>query len=97
MNFVTQSDERKRRLDAGGATIVAMLFAAVTGIMVGSFLRTTLTNYRLARQSSLSYAALNLAEGGAEHAMWAYRNEDWSSWLEQGSGAPTISALHCTR
>ena len=87
MNFVTQSDERKRRLDAGGAIIVAILFAAATGIMVGSFLSVCGTNYRLALQSSLSNAALNLAEAGAEHAMWAYRNEDWSSWLEQGTFA----------
>lgn len=35
----------------------------------------------------LSNSSLNLAEAGAEEALWALNNDDWSTWTESGSYA----------
>lgn len=77
----------------GSVLIVALLLCAVIALMLGSYLNLNLNSTRLAQRSFHSTAALNLAEAGAEEAVWSFNratrghNDGWSGWSTDGSGA----------
>lgn len=77
----------------GSVLIVALLLCAIIALMLGSYLNLNLNSTRLAQRSFHSTAALNLAEAGAEEAVWSFNRttqgngDGWTGWSTDGSGA----------
>lgn len=73
--------------------IVALLFAALIAIVLGSYLNLNLSSARLAKRTFNGYAALNLAESGAEEALWSFNRKAggdgaaWAEWTTSGAAA----------
>ena len=82
-----------RRAQRGAVLIVALLVAAIIAIALGSYLSLNLASSRHARRTFNGYAALNLAEAGAEEAVSAFnRNTSgdataWSTWNTNAAAA----------
>ncbi|HEY8836511.1 MAG TPA: hypothetical protein VIO16_02305 [Dehalococcoidia bacterium] len=72
---------------------MALLVAALIAVALGSYLSLNLTSTRLAKRSFSGSAAFNLAEAGAEEAVWSFNRvaggdlEAWSAWSNNGSAA----------
>jgi hypothetical protein len=62
---------REPRAARGAVLIVALIFAAIVAISLGSYLQMSSTSLKLANRSFLSNAAMNLTESGLEQAIWA--------------------------
>lgn len=83
------SDER------GSVLIVALIFAAIIAVSIGSFVRVGQTNLEVSSRAFYHNAAINLAESGLEQAMWsinqlaADETYDWSSdgWSTDATSA----------
>lgn len=77
----------------GSVLIVALLLAAIIALALGSFLNLNLTSSRMAKRTFNSYAALNLAEAGAEEAVWSFNRatdgeaDAWTGWSNNGTAA----------
>ena len=77
----------------GAILIVALLLAALIAVGLGSYVNLNLSTSRLARRSFNGYAALNLAEAGAEEAVWSFNRaqrgdtDAWSGWQNNGAAA----------
>ncbi len=67
----------------GSILIIAVLFAAIAAISIGSYIRLAGGEMRLANAQFYSNASLNLAEAGIEEALYAFNQGDWS---EKGWG-----------
>ncbi len=82
-----------RRRQRGSVLIVALLLAAIIALMLGSYLNLNLGSTRLAKRSFQGYAALNLAEAGAEEAVWSFnratadQSDAWVGWQSADSAA----------
>ncbi len=82
-----------RRNQRGAILIVALLLAALIAVGLGSYINLNLSSSRLAKRTFNGYAALNLAEAGAEEAVWSFNRtqrgdtEAWSKWTNNGSAA----------
>jgi len=80
MNHQTQRLPRNRR---GSLLIVALLLSAVTAIGIATYLRLGSAGMQLAHRSFFENAAMNLAEGGLDQAMWCFeqaRNGNSGAW-----------------
>lgn len=82
------------RSERGAVLIVALLLAALIAVGLASYLNLNLSSSRLAERSFRSYGALNLAEAGAEEAVWSFNRHSggaadaWSGWsTSAGSNA----------
>lgn len=81
------------RRQRGAVLIVALLLAALIAVGLGSYLNLNLSSSRLAKRTFNGYAALNLAEAGAEEAVWSFNRtqrgdtDAWSKWTTKGSAA----------
>lgn len=79
--------------DRGAVLIVALLLSALIAVALGSYLNLNLSSSRLARRSFNGFAALNLAETGAEEAVWSFNRAHrsdanaWSGWTTSGPAA----------
>jgi Tfp pilus assembly protein PilX len=92
-----RTDRSKVKLHAGrqrGAVlIVALLVSALIAVALASYLRLNLSSTRLAKRSFNGYAAINLADAGAEEAVWAFNrathgdSNAWTGWSTGGSAA----------
>lgn len=77
----------------GSVLIVALLLAALIAVALGSYINLNLTSARLSKRTFNGYAALNLAEAGAEEAVWAFNRATsgdgaaWNGWTPGGSAA----------
>ena len=84
---------RGRRSRRGSVLIVALLLAALIAVSLGSYLNLNLNSARLSQRTFHGYAALNLAEAGAEEAVWAFNRATsgdgaaWQGWTPGGSAA----------
>jgi hypothetical protein len=73
--------------------IVALLLAALIAVSLGSYLNLNLSSSRLAHRSFNGMAALNLAEAGAEEAVWSFNraqqghSDAWNGWSNNGAAA----------
>lgn len=80
MNSKSQRLPRSRR---ASLLIVAMLLAALTAIGIATFLRLGTSSMQMAHRSFFENAAMNLAEGGLDQAMWCFdqaRNGNTGAW-----------------
>lgn len=62
----------------GSILAVAMMFAIAMAVAVVGFLSLTTSTLVRANRSFYYNSAVNLAEAGAEEALWALNNSDWS-------------------
>ncbi|MFZ5494218.1 MAG: DUF7305 domain-containing protein [Verrucomicrobiota bacterium] len=84
---------RRARPERGTVLIVTLLVLALLALGLGSYLSLNLTTSRLARHSFQQNAAFNLAEAGAEEALWSFNQAHaqnpaaWQGWHAQGAAA----------
>lgn len=77
----------------GAVLIAALLIAALIAMMLGTYLNLNLTSARLSKRTFNAYAALNLAESGAEEALWSFNRSAegdgaaWNGWTTSGIAA----------
>lgn len=77
----------------GAVLIVALLVAAILALILAGYVNLNLTSARLAKRSFNGYAALNLAESGAEEALWSFNRvavgdgSAWDGWSTGGAAA----------
>ncbi len=77
----------------GSVLIVALIIMAVIALALTSYLNLNLSSSRLARRGFQQSAAFNLAEAGAEEALWslnranASTGDAWSGWAIDGAAA----------
>lgn len=77
----------------GSVLVVALLVAALIALALGSYLNLNLTSARLAQRSFRHHAAFNLAEAGAEEALWSFNQtalkspDAWNEWTRDGGAA----------
>ncbi len=74
----------------GSVLIVAIIFATIAALMVGSYIRLAGTEMRLANHQFYGNASLNLAEAGVEEALYAINlsslvDQDWESTATPGT------------
>jgi len=67
--------------------MIAVIFATLMAVSVGSFLKLANHENRLSNIAFHSNSSLNLAEGGLEMALYALNNEDFSGWRLTGTTA----------
>lgn len=67
--------------------MIAVIFATLMAISVGSFLKLANHENRLSNIALHSNSSLNLAEAGLELALYALNNEDLSGWTVSGTTA----------
>lgn len=77
----------------GSVLIVALLISALIAVALGSYINLNLGSARLARRSFYQHAAFNLAEAGAEEALWSFNqaslasSDAWADWTDDGVAA----------
>src|SRR3954463_5588274 len=82
-----------RHFARGSVLIVAMLISALIAISLASYLNLNLSSTRMAKRTFNGYAALNVAEAGAEEGVWAFNRTNagdtaaWNTWTRSGSTA----------
>jgi hypothetical protein len=67
---------RVARAQRGSLLIVAMLLSVIIGISLVSYIKLATNSHRLADRSFLQISAMNLAEIGAEEALYCYNRLD---------------------
>ncbi|HYC72853.1 MAG TPA: hypothetical protein VEB66_16700 [Opitutaceae bacterium] len=83
----------RSRRSRGSLLIVAMIFAAVLGIAITSYIQLARTNLNVSSRAFYNNAGINLAETGLEEAMWSINqmvaaNPDaWDDWSNDGTNA----------
>src|SRR5438128_526774 len=83
----------RRPRDRASVLIVAMLVSALIAVALASYLRLNLSSIRMAKRSFNGYAAINLAEAGAEEGVWSFNRAThgdttaWNTWSRSGSAA----------
>ncbi|HVT71832.1 MAG TPA: hypothetical protein VHD61_01740 [Lacunisphaera sp.] len=84
------------RRTRGTVLIVALLLMAVIALAITSYMNLSLGSARLAHRGFQQSAAFNLAEAGAEEALWslnratARQPDAWTGWTVAGSAAKRI-------
>lgn len=84
-----QSSQRER----GAVLIVTLIIMAVIALALGSYLSLNLGTSRLSRKSYQQNAAFNLAEAGAEEAVWSFNRaaipsaDAWDGWTAASPAA----------
>jgi hypothetical protein len=82
-----------RARERGSLLIVAMIFAAVLGIAITSYIQMARSNLNISSRAFYNNAGINLAETGLEEAMWsinemvAGNTAAWSGWTTSGANA----------
>lgn len=82
-----------RASSRGSLLIVAMIFSAVLGIAITSYIQLARTNLNVSGRAFYNNAGINLAETGLEEAMWSINqmvaaNPDaWKDWTDDGTNA----------
>jgi hypothetical protein len=54
----------------------------VIGVLLGTYLKLALSEVEQADYSNIYNMLINLAEGGAEDAVWEAKHGDWTGWRE---------------
>lgn len=81
---------RERR---GTVLLVAMLVLAFIAFVLGSYINLNLTTVHLANRTYCSNVAFDLAEAGAEEALWSFNQTvagshgAWADWQQAGDSA----------
>lgn len=73
----------------GSAVISAVFVVTVLSMIIGSYLKVSVSEFRAAQRNLLYLSSLNLAEAGAEEAFRALNNGDFTDWEQHASAAGT--------
>jgi Tfp pilus assembly protein PilX len=80
--------------ERGAVLVVALLLAAAIALVLGSYLTLSSSSLRMAKRTFDGYAALNLAETGAEEGVWSFNRSvvgdtagAWGNWTVSGTAA----------
>ncbi len=73
--------------EKGSILIIALFVAGLLGFVVGSYLQLTLLQLEMANRKFYERSAINLAEAGAETAVLALNQQDWTGWSISGVDA----------
>lgn len=82
-----------RPRERGAVLIVALIVMAVLALGLTSYLTLNLNSARLAQRNYQQNAAFNLAEAGAEEALWSFNRANaglgdaWDGWKQVNPGA----------
>lgn len=85
-----QSFRSRFRRQRGSLLIVAMIFAAVIGISLASYIQLGRTSLEISNRALYNNGAMNLAENGLEEAMYSINKYvadttySWSGWSNSG-------------
>lgn len=69
----------------GSVILGVIILTLVIGVVVGGYLDSAMTEYKLSNRTLHSQSALNLAESGIEEAMLAINTDNTSGWTSAGS------------
>jgi Tfp pilus assembly protein PilX len=81
------------RSEHGGLLITAMIFSAIIGVSIVSFIRLGRTTGQISNRGLYNNAAMNLAENGLEEAMYSINQmvagnaSAWTDWTTSGAAA----------
>ena len=64
----------------GSALLISIIFISVIGLLVGSYLKVALNEYKNSQGTFYNGALVNLAEGGLDDAFWAINHKNWDDW-----------------
>jgi len=70
----------------GSIMIGALVIALVIASLASLYVRTAFQELRFSHETRMGFQALNLAEGGVEHAVHAFLQNNWSGWTQNSSG-----------
>jgi hypothetical protein len=76
-----------RRSEHGSVVLVALMFTALLGIGITSFVTVCYRSMQLSNRSFNGARSIQFAEMGMEEVLWSLKNNDWSSWTISGSTA----------
>lgn len=79
------------RRDRGSLLIVAMVFSAVMGVILASYVKMSTTALNLSQRAFCENSAMNLTESGLELAMSAINANSWPSPWTTASGNATAT------
>jgi Tfp pilus assembly protein PilX len=71
----------------GSALVIVVLFVIVVGLTASAILKFSMHERAMASHSIELASIMNLAEQGAERAIWAINNDDWSGWSTLKAGS----------
>ncbi len=71
--------------DSGSVLLVAVIFAAILGVLVTSYLNLAMGEYEQADASFMHNALVNLTEAGTDEAIWSIQRQDWTGWVDLGT------------
>ena len=70
--------------DRGSITIIALMIAIIFGFVTNSFLNSSLTELKIAKSNSNSKKVVNVTQAGAEIAIRALNENDFTGWTPSG-------------
>jgi hypothetical protein len=68
--------------EKGSTLIIAVLIAGIFGFITSSYLRSTLTELNIAKGDFVEQNLVNVTHAGAEIAMRALNEDDWTGWYD---------------
>jgi len=68
--------------EKGSTLIIAVLIAGIFGFITSSYLRSTLTELNIAKGHFVEQNLVNVTHAGAEIAMRALNEDDWTGWYD---------------
>lgn len=69
----------------GSALAIAMILMIIVAAIVGSYLKVSSNELKMADRSFVQNALLNTAESGADDAAWSLKRDDWTGWTQVGN------------
>lgn len=70
----------------GSIMIGALVIALVIASLASLYVRTAFQELRFSHETRMGFQALNMAEGGVEHAVHAFLQNNWSGWSQNANG-----------
>jgi len=70
----------------GSALLAVLILALVIAGLAGAYLQSTVVELKNSQRTLYLQSAMNLAEAGAEEAIRAYNEDDWTNWNWLGNG-----------
>lgn len=77
--------KRTSQAHRGSALMLAVILSGIVAVITASYLQMATNESKNSYMSFLRNGAFNLAEAGAEEAVWALNNEDTASWTKHAT------------
>lgn len=77
--------KRSAKANRGSALMLAVILSAIVAVLTASYLRMATNESKNSYTSFLRNGAFNLAEAGAEEAVWALNNDSISNWQKHST------------